>query len=653
MNMSFQKLFPVLFVFCLLSLFSVRTAFAQEWREVTPAELQQKSPKVEPDADAEVLFWEVRVDDGSTDLVMKHYVRVKIFTERGREKYSKIDIPFTKGVKIKNIMARVIKSDGTTVDLSKEDIFDREIAKTDKIKVKAKSFAVPNIEPGVIVEYRYQETHARGWANNMRMVFQHDVPIQTTSYYFKPALNAKYLTFNMDGNKFIKDKNGFYRATMENVPAIKEEAHMPPEDEVRSWLILYYWDNVKDDTLDFWSKAGGVIARNWDIKDTLKPGKEIKAAAAQIVGNAATTEEKLARLYEFCKTKIKNIDYDPTLTDEQKEEIKPNKSTADTYRNLRGTSTDINELFASLATALGYEARLAFGGDRSEKFFDPQQAHVSFVHFAAVAVKTDRGWQYFDPGSFFTPYGMLPWHEENTSVLLLGYKDYLTTQTPISMQDKTVAKRVGRFTLLEDGTLEGIVRIEYTGHLAAAYKLNNYKESANKREEDLKEEIRRNMTTAEISDIQISNVDDPEKPFIYNFKVRVPNYAQRTGKRLFLQPGFFEYGKKPVFASSTRKYPIYFHYPWSEQDDIEIKLPQGFKLDNADAPAPISDPSRISWLSIEMGITQDGSLLRYNRKFHFGGGGKILFPTQSYQPLKNLFDAFHKADSHTITLKQD
>lgn len=96
----------------LLVFFSVcsLTAAAQDWREVTPAELQMKSSKVEPDADAEAIFWEVRVDDGTEDLIMKHYVRVKVFNERGREKYSKVDIPFVKGSKVKNVMARVIQA---------------------------------------------------------------------------------------------------------------------------------------------------------------------------------------------------------------------------------------------------------------------------------------------------------------------------------------------------------------------------------------------------------------------------------------------------------------------------------------------------------------------------------------------------------------
>ena len=105
----------LLSLFCLI-LFCSQTIFAgDDWRDVTPAEIAMKTGKVEADADAEAIFWEVRVDDSSTDLVEKHYIRVKIFTENGREKYSKIDIPYNKNIKIKDIEARVIKADGSIV----------------------------------------------------------------------------------------------------------------------------------------------------------------------------------------------------------------------------------------------------------------------------------------------------------------------------------------------------------------------------------------------------------------------------------------------------------------------------------------------------------------------------------------------------------
>lgn len=653
MSYSINKQITLLVSLCFI-LVVTQLAFAgDDWRPVTAEELAMKKGKVEADADAEAIFWEVRVDDSSdTNLVMKHYIRLKIFTERGREKFSKVDIPYIKGVKIKDIEARVIKPDNTIIELKKEDIFEREIVKTNDVKLKAKSFAVPNIEEGVIVEYRYKEVYRGSSAEDMRMTFQREIPMQYVAYYFKPYSNVQYLTFNMQ-DKFVKEKGGYYKAEMSNVPALKEESYMPPEDEVRSWLLIYYTSRGGTNSSDFWARVGYRVARNYDIKDTLKPGKKMKAAAAEIISGATTDEEKIRKLYDFCKTKVKNINFDSSLTEDELDDIKLNKDDDDTYKKMQGRAFEINKLFASLADAAGFEARIAFTGDRSKLFFNPRKAHESFIHMAGVAVKLDNRWKYFDPGSPFLPYGRLAWFEEYTSVFLLAYKDYITTQTPLSDHNESKEKRKGRFKLLEDGTLEGTVEIEYTGHLSYRNKMNNYDISENEREELLKKDLRERMSTAEISDIKIENVTDPEKPFTYKFKVRVPSYAQKTGKRLFLQPGFFEYGTNPRFASSTRKYDIYFHFPWSESDDIEIELPEGFSLDNAESPDQLADNSKISLLDIDLRIDKSKNTLLFKRQFYFGGNDKIFFQSTAYPALKNLFDAFHKSDTHTITLKKE
>jgi hypothetical protein len=109
-----------------------------------------------------------------------------------------------------------------------------------------------------------------------------------------------------------------------------------------------------------------------------------------------------------------------------------------------------------------------------------------------------------------------------------------------------------------------------------------------------------------------------------------------------------------LFSTNERKNDIYFHYPWSEQDEITIELPAGFALDNADAPAPITPEltQRICGQSITMGVSKDNRTLVYRRNFFFGGGGNILFPASSYPALKQLFDLIQKAKEHTITLKQ-
>lgn len=652
MRRNFGSL-PLCFCFVLAVCFlAAGTASAQrDWLPVSPEELSMKTSTVEPGADAEILNWDVRIDDSSPErMVKQNYVRVKILTEKGQEKFSKVDIPYRKGIKIRNIKARVIKPDGSITELEKSDVFDQEIVRADKIKVRAKSFAIPGIEPGVVVEYRFQEEVSGASANNMRMEFQQDVPIRKKSYYFRPWADARVLTFNMPDKGFQKDKGGFYRATMENVKSVKTEPHMPPIDEIQSWILVYYASRQIKDSGDFWARYGGVIVQVYDVKKTLKPGKDITLKAEELTAGVTDPMEKIRRLFDFCKAEIKNLDYDTALTEEEKDDLKPSKSPLDTLRKKQGTTADINELFGSLAAATGLETRYAFTGDRSEKFFSIRQAHQSFVHFAGIAVKINDRWTYFSPGDYFVPFGMLDWREQDTAALLLGWKDYITIETPLSGPSASKATRRGNFKLSEDGTLEGEVEIAFTGHLSTRHKLDNYRETENKREEILKELVRANISTAEVSDISIMNLNDPEKPFTYKYKIKVPGYATKVGRRMLFQPGVFERGSSPVFSSETRSYQVFFHYPWSHDDEIRIKLPEGFELDGAETPMPVKDAANVGNLEVSIGIDKASQTLVYRRKFHFGGGGNTLFSPQVYPALKGMFDRFHDVDSHQLAI---
>ncbi len=596
------RLFPLLLVsVCLaFSAFVPVRAGGEDWRPVTPEELAMKTPKVDPDADAEAIFWEVRIDDSSSeDLSLQHYVRVKIFTERGREKYSKFDIPFTKGMKIKDVAARVTKPDGSTVEIQKDDIFEREIIKANGLKVKAKSFAIPNVESGVIVEYRYREVISDAGASGMRLQFQRDVPVQTLSYYYKPynKKTPNYQSFNFDDTKFVEDQKGFWVATRKNVLALKEEPRMPPENQVVPWMLLQSVRiNITSTSLDsfrisikdpsnpaiYWGSVGS--EKTYLAKFMNKPDKEIKKVAEDLTAAAATPEEKLQKLYQYCQTEIKNTSFDPVLTDDQRKKLPEIKSVSDVLKRKAASAQFVDMLFGAMANSLGYESRIAFCGDRSEMFFRPEMTNESFIHPAAIAVKIGNDWKFFNPGLSFVSYGNLVWYEEGVWALLVGEKEFTWVKTPASEVDKSVAKRTGKLKLLDDGTLEGEVRIEYADQLGLGHKLESYDKSANKREEDFKAELKARMSTAEISDLIIENISEPNKPVVYAFKIHIPGYAQKTGKRLFLQPGFFEHGEQSLFSSASRKYDIYFHYPWSEHDHITIDLPAGFTLDNADAP---------------------------------------------------------------------
>jgi hypothetical protein len=288
--------------------------------------------------------------------------------------------------------------------------------------------------------------------------------------------------------------------------------------------------------------------------------------------------------------------------------------------------------------------------DRGRRFFDRNVMVPGALKPSSIAVRSGEKWMFFDLGSKYVTPPMMPWQEEGVDGLIADARSEWV-KTPMSSPDKSKEKRTAKLTLDENGTLEGDVTIEYTGHLAVERKLLNDDDSPVQREENLKEAVKGRMSSAELSNIVIENATDPVKPFVYRYHVRVPGYAQRTGKRLFFQPGYFHKGIDALFSAGTRRYPIYFHFPWSEEDQIEISLPKGYALDNADRPASIN-VGGICKHEIKMGVTKEQDMLVYRRNFFFGGNDTILFPVTTYEQVKRLFDEINRADNHMITLKQ-
>src|SRR5438132_5135903 len=223
----------------------------------------------------------------------------------------------------------------------------------------------------------------------MHLRFQREIPLQTLSYYYKPY-NKKapnYQSFNFQDTKFVEGEKGFWVATRSNVPALKEEPEMPPEDQVVPWMLLQsvrinysvegfgFTISIKDPSnpMAYWAAVGN--DKVFLTKFMNKPEKDVKKAAAEIIGSAQTDEEKLRKLYDFCQTQINNTSFDTSLTDDQRKKLPKNESVGDVLKHKSGSSQFVDLLFGALANSLGYEARIAFSGNCSEMFFKPEMTH--------------------------------------------------------------------------------------------------------------------------------------------------------------------------------------------------------------------------------------------------------------------------------------
>ena len=177
----------------LFSSFSRNSALAQQktmapadfiaWLPISDAERQLKAPAVEKDAGAEVLFWRVHIVDevlSSYDVqrVLYHYVRLKVFDEKGKEKAGTIDLTYGDRGGIMDVSGRTIKADGTILELDKKAIYKRDLVRAGALTRKAVSFAMPGVEPGAIIEYRWRESDDSRSIFQVHLKFQREFPVE-------------------------------------------------------------------------------------------------------------------------------------------------------------------------------------------------------------------------------------------------------------------------------------------------------------------------------------------------------------------------------------------------------------------------------------------------------------------------------------------
>jgi len=635
------------------------------WLPVTEQERAMKAPMVDRNAGAEAIFNRTHVWDelASQDWqrFYSHYIRIKVFNEKGIDQVSNVDITtYRKDTAVIAVSARTIKPDGTIVEMPKDAVKDRQILKAGGISVRAKSFTLPAVEPGSIVEYRYREVAFRENILYLRGHFQREIPVQKSTFFIRPlpndfiALRMMVRPFNCSPSRLKLESNGFHSTTLENVPAFQGEPYMPGEANVRPWVLFFYTDGEGRREPDkYWSKEGKDAFNG--LRLSLKLNNEIKAAAAKAVSGASSDEQKVVALITYLRTNLRDL-FSSKVTDAERGKVlrsmpkNRHRTSVEVFESGIGTPNELNTLFAAMAQSAGLEARPARVGNSSDMYFHPNLVDIHFLDSIDMAVKIGGQWKLYDVSTRELPPHMIGWREEGTKALVSDSKSPQFIDTPPSPPSASLSARTGKFRLDEDGALEGDVQLRYTGHRASDRRSGKIDEPLEKLIESHKESLQKLYPGAEISAVAIENMADSSKDLVYSYHVRIPGYSQRTGKRLFFQPLFFQRSATPLFTAGERQYDIQFPYAWQEDDTISIRLPEGYAFDNAENPGGMKfgRPGEYQ-LSMTVGADRE---LKVSRRLIFGLDGSIFYPKTAYTQLKQVFDEVHRRDSTTIALKQ-
>jgi hypothetical protein len=137
--------------------------------------------------------------------------------------------------------------------------------------------------------------------------------------------------------------------------------------------------------------------------------------------------------------------------------------------------------------------------------------------------------------------------------------------------------------------------------------------------------------------------EDFDAPLVARLDVEVPNYASLAGKRLLIPAFLFQLKQNQAFAHSQRRYPVYFPYPFTDNDVVTMKVPQGFTLENVPQP----EDAKLPYARYQNVSNFDGLKLVTQRQLAFNA---IYLPLDKYSELKSFFGKVQAGDEQQAVL---
>lgn len=643
--------------FCLLTFIAVWImtlaipAWSVGFQPVSPDELKMTSEPKAPGAPAIILFREVDRDDRGLTAHEDVYFRIKILTEEGR-KYADIEIPFYKAEgNIGNIHARTVEPDGSIVSFAGK-AFDKDIVKARGVRYLAKTFTLPDVRVGSVLEYYYTLDLPETTLFNSRWILSNELYTRNAKFSLKPYTSdydhwSVRWTWNRLPEGTIQPKEGpdhVIGMQASDIPAFHAEDYMPPENELKSRVdFIYSRDVFELDPGKYWKKLGK--KRNEQLESFIGKRKAMEEAVATIVAPGDTPEVKLQKIYARVQ-QIRNTTYEVQKTAEEQKRIKekPPENVEDIWKKQYSNGRDLTWLFLALARAAGFEGYGMWLADRENYFFYPQTMDGERLDANVVVIKLNGKDVFFDPGSAFTPFGMLPWAETAVKGLKLDKDGGTWLETSLPSSADTGIRRKAELKLSDTGELEGKLVVTYTGLEASERRVSERLADDTERKKYLEDDVKEAIPI--ISDIELTNQPDwksSSPSLVAEFSVKITGWVSAAGRRALFPVGLFSATEKRLFDHTDRAHPIYFSYPFQRSDEISVDLPLGWQVSTVPKPQQLDAKAII----YNLNATNDKGSLHVSRALDVD---VLLLPVENYPTLRKIFQVVRTGDEQQVIL---
>jgi len=649
---------PLAFLFLCSSL-SVRAGDAPQWMH---ALVNAPLPKVDEKTDAVLLYseeiWNVQGNGKIKSTVRRAY---KILRPGGRD-YGRLRVDFDAETRITNMRGWCIPAQGKDYEVKDKDALETALFGVQNGELmtdtRSKLLQIPAADPGNIVGYEY-ERDQRPYVLQDVWGFQSEVPVREAHYTLQLPQGWEYKAVWLNHADVAGTAKGSnqWEWTLSDVPSVRPEQQMPPALSVIGMMVVSLVPPGGGANKGFqsWDDMG-----RWEAylaQDRRNPSPEIKQKVAALTASAPNTMAKMRALAQFVQSDIRYVAIQLGIGGWQ-----PHPA-PDIFNHKYGDCKDKATLMSTLLKEIGVDSYyLSVNTERgtvtpatpATRWFDHEILAVRLPADAkdspAMAAVFDHPklgkLLIFDPTDELTPFGQLRGELQSNYALLVapdGGELILTPKLPPAING---VRRDAKLTLTSSGTLSGEVTEVRLGDSGLYQRMALRSATADKDKiKPIENLLARSLATYRITKASVTNAQQTDLPFGYNYSLVAESYAKTAGNLLLVRPRVLGNKSSDLLETKEpRKFSVEFSGPSLDSDTFEIKLPAGYEVD--DLPPPIDVD--YGFASYHSKTEAKGDTLRYTRTFEVK---EVTVPVAKVDDLKKLYRIIAGDERNTAVIK--
>ncbi len=603
-------------------------------------------------------------------LITDVHERIKIYAKDGF-KYATKKVNLYKNrtdiEKISSLKAITFNLAGNSIEetkLKKDGEFDTELSEF----YDQKSFTMPKVREGSVIEYKYRIT-SPFLSNVDEFVLQHDIPIKhlvasmETPEYLNYRINIKgflpvrpkkeskpgaiRLKSKSRSNVTTAARTNFSSETINykkyvdfyellDVPALADEPFVNNMDNYRS-AVKYelsstqFPNSIMKNYSNTWKGVVKTIYQNTNFGIELnKEGYYEKDLEGSISG-VDDAMKKVSLIYDFVRSRVKWNGHYGKYT---------NDGVRKAYNEKVGNVAEINLMLTSMLRYAGLKANpvLISTRDNGIPLFPTREGY----NYVIAGIEYDGDIILLDATSRYSSINVLPIRTLNWEGRLImenGDSKTISMTPKVKSQDMVMME----VKLNDDGSIKGKMRQQYKSHNAFLFRTKYNKGT----EEAFLEQEEKDNFDVEISNYELKNINDLNKPIVQSYDFAKEDVLEVISSKIYFPPLFHLAENENPFKLENREYPVDFGFPWKDKYIVNTIIPEGYHVVSLPESKIISLPDNLGIFKYTIKSNETTINLKAELVFNVA-----TIPAQYYQTLKEFYRQLVEKETEKVVLSK-